>query len=136
MRLTDLNEIVKNVQKTLTCPKCQHGFAEHSVDVVDIIGNKGVFAATCTHCNTSTMVVMGVREFKQKIERRDKQVSKVLSNRVNPSDVIDMKGFLDAFNGDFRMQLAEPKAENGTPKKVEKGADQTPPPAPPASAGV
>jgi len=132
MRLTDLSEIVKNVQKTLTCPKCQQGFAEHSVDVVDIIGSKGVFAATCAHCNTSTMVVMSVREFKQKIERREKQVGKVLSNRVNPSDVIDMKSFLNAFNGDFQTQLGEPKA---APKKVKKSSSQTPPPAPPG-AGV
>lgn len=109
MKFTHLHEIVKNVQATLTCSKCQAHFSEQALDVVDIVGNKGVFAAQCVRCNTSMLVTLNIREFKQRIAAREKQVTKVRTSKVTPSDVIEIKNFLGGFDGDFANLLAEPK---------------------------
>lgn len=117
MRLTDLNEIARNVQKSITCPRCQRQFAEDAVDVVDVIGQKGVFAAQCLSCGTSTLLVMGVREFQQRIAQRDKQKEKVKINQVAPGDVIEISSFLSSFTGDFGTLLTKSEAAE---EKIEQ----------------
>lgn len=107
MKLNHLTEIVKNVQKTLTCPKCGKLFAGESVEVVDITGDRGLFSAHCLHCNSATLVSMSVRDFRQKIAQREKQVGKVTIGKVSPADVVEMKNFLEGFNGDFKTLLVE-----------------------------
>ena len=115
MKLSHLTEIVKNVAATLTCPKCGKGFAGDTVDVVDITGDKGLFSAHCLHCNSATLVTMSVREFRQKIAKREKQISKVAVRKISPADVVELKSFLDGFDGDFQKILGEAKT-----KKVEE----------------
>ena len=118
MKLNHLTEIVKNVQRTLTCPKCGKHFAEQSIDIVDITGDKGLFSAHCISCNSSTLVSMSVREFRQKINAREKQVRNVAVSKISPADVVEVKNFLDVFDGDFK-RLFSSKA-NLESKKTEK----------------
>lgn len=123
MKITHLREIVRNVQAHLTCPKCQAHYSEDTLDVVDLVGNRGVFAARCTRCNTSTLVTLNVRDFKQKIATREKQIAKVQLAKVSPNDVIEMKNFIQDFNGDFSGLLASPKTvEQRTTLKEKKDA--------------
>lgn len=117
MRLTDLNEISRNVQKNIVCPRCQRSYAEDAVDVVDVIGQKGVFAAQCLSCGTATLIVMSVREFKQRIAQREKQKEKVQISTVSPADVVEISSFLNAFKGDFDKLLA-------TSEQVDEKAEQ------------
>lgn len=119
MKLSHLTEIVKNVQRTLTCPKCGKPFAEHSVDIVDITGDRGLFSAHCLSCNSSTLTSISVRDFRQKINSREKQVRKVATSKVAPADVVGVKNFLESFDGDFkRLFGSQPKElKNKTRKK-------------------
>ncbi len=96
----------------LTCPKCGKGFAGNTVEVVDITGDRGTFAAHCRQCNAATLVTMGIREFRQKIAKRNKQISKIAVNKISPADVVELKDFLNDFNGDFRKLLDEPKKQS------------------------
>lgn len=116
MKLNRLTEIVKNVQETLKCPKCGTNFAGDTVDIVDITADKGLFSAHCLQCNTSTLVSMSIRDFRQKIAKRDKQVRKVAISKVSPADVVEMKSFLDEFDGDFKKLLDKKEARK---KEVE-----------------
>jgi hypothetical protein len=115
LKLSHLTEIVKNVAAALKCPKCGKGFAGDTVDVVDITGDKGLFSAHCLHCNSATLVAMSVREFRQKISKREKQISKVAIGQISPADVVGLKNFLEDFDGDFRKILEQPEQK----KKVE-----------------
>ncbi|MFH0776183.1 MAG: hypothetical protein V1936_01060 [Patescibacteria group bacterium] len=115
MKLSHLTEIVKNVAATLTCPKCGKHFVSDAVDVVDITGDRGLFSGHCLHCNSATLVAMNIREFRQKIAKREKQISKVAFNKIAPADVVEMKNFLEGFDGNFRKILDEPDRK----KRVE-----------------
>lgn len=117
MRLNHLTAIVQNVQKALVCPKCASRFAGSTVDVVDISGDRGLFSAHCLQCNTSTLVSMSVRDFRQKIMNRERQIQKVTVGKVSPADVVDMKRFLEKFDGDFEKLLK--KKPTAKRKKVE-----------------
>ena len=75
-------------------------------------------------------MVLNIREFTQRINTREKQVRKVQTSSISPNDVIEMKQFLEAFDGDFEKKLDSKKAE----KKVQK-SEQTPPP-PGSAAGA
>ncbi len=122
MKFNHLREIVKNVQEQLHCPKCGEAFAEHALDVVDIVGSKGIFAAQCLRCNTSILITMSVREYKQKIASREKQIRKVATTKVSPNDVIGMKSTLDDFDGDFKGLFAEPKLPTQKPERKKEDA--------------
>ncbi len=115
MRLSHLTEIVKNVAAALTCPKCSKHFTSETVDVVDITGDRGLFSAHCLHCNSATLVAMSIRDFRQKIAKREKQISKVAIGKISPADVVEMKNFLEEFDGDFKKVLEKPQKK----KKVE-----------------
>ena len=115
MKLSHLTEIVKNVSATLTCPKCSKHFVSKSVDIVDITGDRGLFSAHCLHCNSATLVAMSIRDFRQKVAKRDKQISKVAIGKISPADVVEMKNFLEDFDGDFKKVLDNPTQK----KKVE-----------------
>lgn len=109
MKLSHLTEIVKNVAATLTCPKCAKCFAGDTVEVVDITGDRGLFSAHCLHCNSATLVAMSVREFRQKISKRERQISKVAAGKICPADVVELKNFLEDFDGDFQKILNKPQ---------------------------
>lgn len=115
MKLSHLTEIVKNVATTLTCPKCGKRFAGETVDVVDITGDRGLFSAHCLHCNSATLVAMNIRDFRQKIAKRERQISKVAVGKISPADVVEMKNFLEGFDGDFKKVLTKPRRK----KQVE-----------------
>ncbi|MCF7845858.1 MAG: hypothetical protein K9L85_01340 [Candidatus Peribacteraceae bacterium] len=107
MKLSHLTEIVKNVAAVLKCPKCGKHFVSDAVDVVDITGDRGLFSGHCLHCNSATLVAMNIREFRQKIAKREKQISKVALGKIAPADVVEMKNFLEDFDGDFRKVLEQ-----------------------------
>jgi len=108
MKLSHLTEIVKNMQQILRCPKCGKHFVENSVDVVDITGDRGLVSGHCRYCNSVALVSMNVREFRQKINNHDQQVQKVATEKISPADVVEMKKFLNSFNGNFK-EIIHPK---------------------------
>ena len=115
MKLNHLTAIVKNVQATLKCPKCGARFIGEMVDVVDITADRGLFSAHCRQCNSATLVSMNIREFRQKVAKREKQISKIAFTKISPADVVEMKNFLDDFDGNFKKVLQSPRSE----KEVE-----------------
>lgn len=125
MRHTDLADLAENVRQKLVCPCCQRHFPAGALDVVDVAGNRGVFAAHCPACNTSTMLTIGIREFKQKIARRHELVEKVNNAKVSPADVVDMKSFLTLFDGDFGSALGEKKPTNEAPETQPEAQNDT-----------
>jgi hypothetical protein len=99
MRPNEPFQIVQAVRSKIVCPMCQKQFAANAVDLVELINNRGVFATHCSACNASAMLVLNIREFKQRIARREAQVEKVNQSRVSPNDVINIKDFLNSFSG-------------------------------------
>jgi hypothetical protein len=109
MSLSSLTEIVKNATASIKCPKCTKGFADNSVEVVDITGDRGLFSGHCRYCNSATLVSMNIKEFRQKIAKRNKQISKIVVNKISPTDVVELKNFLADFDGDFKKILGQKK---------------------------
>jgi len=112
-------EIEKNAAREMCCPKCGQGYTDRGFELVEIIGQRGVFAAQCLHCNTSNLITTSVRSFRQRIAERDKQVRKVPIAKVSPTDVVEMKSFLDGFTGDLDEMLGKEKQKKEAPKKQE-----------------
>jgi hypothetical protein len=122
MRFTELREIVRNVRENLVCPRCQEHYNEKALDVVDIAGNKGVFAAQCLRCNTTSLITLSVREYKQRIAAREKQVRSLAQSKVSPNDVLDMKTLLNRFDGKFDQLFADSPSETAKEPHKEDAA--------------
>jgi hypothetical protein len=119
MKLDQLTTIVKNVQKNLRCPKCGSHFVKQNVEIVDLSGDRGLFSAHCMKCNSSLLTALSVRDLRQRLESKTRQVEKVLFQKILPSDVVGMKKFLDSFDGNFEKMLCEKKAKNNRMKNTE-----------------
>lgn len=113
MRNNDPFQIIQSVRGKIVCPACQQPFGANAIDLVELVGNRGVFATHCNACSCSTMLVMNVREFKQRIARRQSQVEKVNQSRVSPNDVINIKEFLTSFSGTLDT-VVEPRTNEPT----------------------
>lgn len=123
-------KIVRIARESMSCSKCGAAFGEGQLDLIDTVGQKGIFACNCLRCGTSSLTVTSLRDFERKVVRREDQIKKVSVEKVSPADVVDMKSFLDRFDGDFsqlvqrieqpEIKSAEPPAKQ--PKKKQDSA--------------
>ena len=107
MHSHDPATLVRSAREVLSCPKCGGKFGKDHIEMLDVIGQKGVFAATCTSCSTSILTVTGMHDIRHRIQSRGSQVHKVAVSRLSPADVTDITTFLDRFDGDFTKEFAE-----------------------------
>lgn len=122
-------KIVRIARESMSCSKCGAAFGEGQLDLIETVGQKGIFACNCLRCGTSSLTVTSLRDFERKVVRREDQVKKVSMEKVSPADVVDMKSFLDRFDGDFsqliqriepaEIQPVEPPAKAAKPKKSQ-----------------
>ena len=124
MRTNDPFQILQSVRNKIVCSACQHQFGSNAIELVELVGNRGVFATHCTTCNCSAMLVLNVREFKQRIARRGEQIEKVNQSRVSPNDVIGIKDFLNSFSGTLDTAV-DPHTSQPTPNPLLSKTDHS-----------
>lgn len=99
MNFRQIKKTVDHLQKTCTCLQCHKSYASEEISVIATAKHEGLFEVNCKKCGCSTLVtvIMSPLKVEKTVQRRHKGISQ--------NDVLDIKNFLNNFDGDFKKIL-------------------------------
>ncbi len=103
----DINEIqnaVKHLVKTSKCLNCAKQYEDKDINVLTTTQHEGLFELRCHSCNASTIVTVLMSpesELKERIVQNKNRSIKSHST-VSDNDILDIKNFLNNFDGNFK----------------------------------
>ncbi|MBL4694373.1 hypothetical protein JKY72_03315 [Candidatus Gracilibacteria bacterium] len=97
MNFKEIKSSVKHLRDTCPCANCKKKYRLQDISVIATTKVEGLFEMRCHNCSCSTLVtVMSAPE----IEIQEKNIREHKS--VNSNDVLDIKNFLNSFDGNFK----------------------------------
>jgi len=107
MNIPELNSSAKYIQKNIKCQECKKTYKLQNIQVLATGETEGLFELNCEKCKNKTVVSVGITtsETKQTIsEHRGIQ-----NKTVSKDDILDIKNFLDTFDGNFKKIFSKKK---------------------------
>lgn len=89
--------MVKHLRETCPCANCKKKYRSQDISVIATTKVEGLFELKCKNCNCSTLVTVLTApemEVNQKNAREHRS--------VDSNDVLDIKNFLNSFDGNFK----------------------------------
>ncbi|KKP37773.1 hypothetical protein A2483_00750 [Candidatus Peregrinibacteria bacterium RIFOXYC2_FULL_33_13] len=96
MNLSEINYILKEIKKKITCPHCQKIFSNKEIHILGTNRFDGAFFIDCESCKNKLMINvflphMAITDINMDIEIKIVSINK---NPVTKNDVLDMHNFL------------------------------------------
>ncbi len=105
MNYPDIKNAVKHLQETCKCLQCESKYRKNDVHIVATTQMEGLFDLRCPKCQCSTIVTV--------LLAPEMEVKKAHTQRTHHSishdDVLDIKNFLNNFDGDFKKLFIKKK---------------------------
>lgn len=104
MKFSEIKSALKHLVKTTLCLHCQAVYELNDVSIIATTKNEGLFEMSCNKCHLSSIMTVSLSpeiEVKHSntspLERTHGEISGISQN-----DVLDVKNFLNNFDGDFK----------------------------------
>jgi hypothetical protein len=107
MNYPELESVIKHLQKTCTCLSCKAKYKLEDINIIATTKTEGLFETSCKKCGCSTIVTvlltpeMEVKDQKMQNQRKHGGITK--------NDILDIKNFLNKFDGDFKKIFTKNK---------------------------
>jgi NAD-dependent SIR2 family protein deacetylase len=103
MKYPDIKNVVAHILQTCKCIQCKAEYVSNDVDMIASTKTEGLFETRCKKCNCTTIitVVLTPKVEIKKGKITDKYYAKS-HNGISENDILDMKNFLNRFDGDFK----------------------------------
>lgn len=98
MNYPDLDNAVKHLLKTSKCMHCKSKYNPQDIHIIAATKLEGIFNMTCPSCHGSTIVTV----FLSAETENEKKTISHQATGISQNDVLDIKNFLNNFNGDFK----------------------------------
>lgn len=105
MNINDLIEVIRHVRKNMNCPHCKKRYNAQNISVLASTKNECLLELTCQYCKKTmlTDLVATPRDPNQKEETPSVPlINQVITNGITDNDILDVKNFLNRFDGDFK----------------------------------
>lgn len=99
MNLNEIQSTVKQLIETCDCLGCKSKYAEDKISVIATTQNEGLFEMHCEKCHSNSLVTVMISRTVH-LEGNKRQHSKI--ENISKNDVLDMKNFLQGFDGNFK----------------------------------
>ncbi|MCK9186604.1 hypothetical protein M0P48_04160 [Candidatus Gracilibacteria bacterium] len=104
MNINELKSTVKQLTETCECLGCKTKYVENKINVIATTKNEGLFEMHCEKCHATSLVTVIVNKT-IRLEGQQRKHSKIES--ITKNDVLDMKNFLQNFDGNFKKILSK-----------------------------
>ncbi|PIZ75303.1 hypothetical protein COY05_04175 [Candidatus Peregrinibacteria bacterium CG_4_10_14_0_2_um_filter_38_24] len=101
MNTNEIKSTVKQLTETCECLSCKTKYKENKINVIATTKKEGLFEMHCDKCHSTSLVTVMINKITQLEGQR--QHSKIES--ISKNDVLDMKNFLQNFDGNFKKIL-------------------------------
>ena len=103
MKYPDIENVVKHILQTCKCLQCEAEYVSNDIDMIASTKKEGLFETHCKKCKCTTIitVVLTPKVAIRKEKTRNKYHARA-HNGISENDILDMKNFLNSFDGDFK----------------------------------
>lgn len=98
MNYDELKNTVNHLKKTCKCPECNGLYKNQDIHVIATTNAEGMMELRCPKCQSSTMVTVVISSAELEIKEQNHRSHR----RISDNDILDVKNFLNNFNGDFK----------------------------------
>ncbi len=110
MNYPEIENVIKHLKETCKCLNCEGKFEYEDINVIATTNTEGLFETRCKNCESSTLVtVMLEPNVEIKKEKLRETVSHRIHGNISRNEVLDMKNFLNRFDGDFKKIFTKSK---------------------------
>lgn len=99
MNLKELTEIIQHVRKTTECPHCKRKYNTQDISVLASTKFECLLELKCHYCKKTALTDIVATPKKP---NNVPLINQVITNRITYNDILDVKNFLDNFDGDFK----------------------------------
>lgn len=102
MNYPEIENVMKHLKKTCKCLQCEAKFEKEDISIIATTKSEGLFETRCKKCESSTIVTV-MLEPNVEITKEDlkSNIPQRIHGKVSGNEVLDMKNFLNHFDGDF-----------------------------------
>ena len=111
MNINEIQNAVKHLVKTSECANCKEKYKETDIQVLTTTKHEGLFELRCSCCKASTIVTVLMSEeseLKNRVEKEPQNLGRKHSKITN-NDILDIKNFLNGFDGNFKKIFTKEK---------------------------
>jgi len=113
MNIQDLMEVVRHVRKEMECPHCKKKYNLKGINILASSKTECLLELNCQYCKKTTLTDIVSSPKGEKGREQEKPdiplINKVLKNGITDNDVLDIKNFLNSFDGDFKKLFEQKK---------------------------
>lgn len=110
MNYPEIENVMKHLQKTCKCLQCEGKFEKEDISIIATTKSEGLFETKCKSCGSSTIVTV-ILEPNVEIKKEDlkSEFAQRIHGKISENEVLDMKNFLNHFDGDFKKIFTNKK---------------------------
>ena len=111
MRFSEIKNALKHLIKTTTCLHCQGVYQLDDINVIATTKVEGLFEMQCNNCHASSIMTVVLTPETEKMETKKKNIyeAEFRPGQISPNDILDLKLFLNKFDGDFKKLFPNEK---------------------------
>lgn len=111
MRFSEIKNALKHLIKTTTCLHCQGLYDLDGINVIATTKAEGLFEMHCNHCHSSSIMTVVLTPETEKMETKQQNTyeTEFRPEQISPNDILDLKLFLNNFDGDFKKLFPNEK---------------------------
>jgi hypothetical protein len=98
MNFGELKQLIKEIRETLPCKQCGYNYKDSDIRIIGTVFSEGFFMAECRECKNEVIVNVVFKE--KRMVHRSIGKSKTFQP-ITPDDILDIRNFLQNFDGDF-----------------------------------
>lgn len=97
MKFSDIKNALKHLVKTNRCLHCRGQYDLEEINIIATTKLEGLFEMHCGKCHLSSIMTVVVSP-----EIEVKKTQGRSHGGISPNDILDVKNFLNNFDGDFK----------------------------------
>lgn len=104
MNLNDLTTIIRHVRKNSSCPHCERKYNSQDISILASTQNECLLELKCHYCKKTALtdIVTTMKGQVKSTENNVPLINQVIKDGITDNDILDVKNFLENFDGDFK----------------------------------
>ncbi|MBT3704475.1 hypothetical protein HOG17_01710 [Candidatus Peregrinibacteria bacterium] len=99
MNFFELELIIKHVRKNNTCPHCDKRYNIKDISVLASTQQECLLELKCQYCKKTALTDIIASS---KAPKDVPLINQMIKNGITDNDILDVKNFLESFDGDFK----------------------------------
>ena len=103
MNLNELALIIKHVRKNSSCPNCKKRYNVQNISILASTKFECLLELKCSYCKKTALIdIVATPKKGPEALNNIPLINQVIRNGVTDNDILDVKNFLDNFDGNFK----------------------------------